>query len=395
MLNVDDIKLIIRENSVLNDINSDIFGEVFTPEFLIQNMVDIIPDHIYKDPDTKILDNSVGKGNYTIFLIEKLLRWHSYEHIISNMLYFCDIQESSYLFMKEIFGDKINYHLGSFIESDFDSMMKTWNVNLFTLTIGNPPYNARKENKTNGNIIYDEFVIKSFDISDNICFVHPGLWRKPLDKNSNIKDIFSLFKESNLKYLNINSAKEGKKIFNRLTNFDWYYLEKNTIYNKTIINDIDGNEVEIDISDYKFLPNKNFELVKSHTGNNDLEVIFNSKYHAVRDYVSKDRSDIYKYPLIHSTPKNEIKYRYSSINNKGHFNIPKIIIGETSYVNYVIDELGEYGMTQGAMGIVFKNNEQKQRIINFLNSDVFSKILDSCMWSSYRIDANLIKLINF
>ena len=235
--------------------------------------------------------------------------------------------------------------------------------------------------------------MKSINMSDKICFVHPSIWRKPYSKKSKVKDLLTEFKKYNLAYLNINSLEDGKKIFNAGTRFDYYYLDKKTEYINTIVVDDKGVISNIDIREYDFIPNHNILNVKKYFSNDNYEVIFNSMYHSVRDYVSDIKDDVYYYPLIHSTPKSGIVYKYSSINNKGHFGIPKVIIGESGVFNLVIDLEGKYGMTQGSIGIVVENLEEANRLSIFLLSNDFKELLKSCSWSNFRIDAGLIKML--
>ena len=46
----------------------------------------------------------------------------------------------------------------------------------FDVVIGNPPYNNIRGTKTNGNLLWDKFVIKSLNditkIGGYLCFVH-------------------------------------------------------------------------------------------------------------------------------------------------------------------------------------------------------------------------------
>lgn len=390
-----DIKKII-ENKLLESNVSERkeFGEVFTPFSLIDDMLDKIPDDVWKDKTLKWLDPCVGIGNFTVCIIERLMKFldiqneeERYNHIVNNMLYVCDIQETSIKFVKDNFGIK-NIYNGSFLDTIcFENI-------IFDIVVANPPYNGATEtNKTNGNMIWDEFVVKSFNISERLLFVHPSIWRKPLTKNSKVKDLLSLFKTRNLKYLNINSLDEGKKIFNAGTRFDYYYLD-NSIYEKTLVNDEKCNEYLINIKYMDFIPNFDIIEVYEHL-KADNNIIFNSSYHGVNKYISDVKNEEFCFPLIHSTPKKGIVYKYSNRNDKGHFGIPKIIIGESGVDNLVIDIDGIYGMTQGAMGIVIKNIEEGETISKFLKSEKFKSIIKSCMFSNFRIDSNVIKKINF
>jgi hypothetical protein len=85
---------------------------------------------------------------------------------------------------------------------------------------------------------------------------------------------------------------------------------------------------------------------------------------------------------------------YSKVNNKGHFNIKKVIIGETGMDNAINDYNGIYGMTQDSFAIIISSKEEGENIINFIKSHKFKELIKkSCSWSNFRIDYRLF--INF
>jgi len=112
-------------------------------------------------------------------------------------------------------------------------------------------------------------------------------------------------------------------------------------------------------------------------------------YETRKKHVRKTKSDEYKYPLIHSTPKKGIRYMYSSINTKGLFGIPKVIFGDTGIYNSIIDMDGKYGMTHHSMAIKIDNEEEGKDIKNAIESEKFKDVLKACSWSTYRIDWRL------
>ena len=50
------------------------YGEVFTNQSLIEELVHQIPDKIWKNPDSKWLDPAAGTGNFMLFVYNKLLK---------------------------------------------------------------------------------------------------------------------------------------------------------------------------------------------------------------------------------------------------------------------------------------------------------------------------------
>jgi hypothetical protein len=82
---------------------------------------------------------------------------------------------------------------------------------------------------------------------------------------------------------------------------------------------------------------------------------------------------------------------FSKENNRGHFGVSKIIIGESGINTPVIDMNGDYGMTHGAFAIQIQDNEEGNNIRIALQSIQFNEIIKSSMFSSFRIDWNLFK----
>ena len=180
------------------------FGEVMTPQELVIEMLEKLPKHLWLNPHLKWLDPCNGVGIFPVIVVSMLMKgleqWEPdeelrYKHIMENMIYVCDLQPKNMFLFLCAFDPKDKYELnvytGSFLEDGFNEHMKNvWGLEKFDVIVGNPPYNNERGDKPNGNILWDKFVIKSYNISDKLCFVHPSLWRKPLNKHSNVKNIF-------------------------------------------------------------------------------------------------------------------------------------------------------------------------------------------------------------
>ena len=62
-------------------------GEVFTPEAVVQKLLNQIPEEKYMNPESTFLDNSAGNGNFLVALKERLCQYHPEEHVLDNMIY--------------------------------------------------------------------------------------------------------------------------------------------------------------------------------------------------------------------------------------------------------------------------------------------------------------------
>jgi hypothetical protein len=79
-------------------------GEVFTPIELCIEMVNEIPLDVIQNPQSKFLDNSAGNGNFMIALLNKLIEYHSREHVLNHMLYAVELMEDNHKEMCERLG---------------------------------------------------------------------------------------------------------------------------------------------------------------------------------------------------------------------------------------------------------------------------------------------------
>ena len=79
-----------------SDERIDITGEVFTPIELCEQMIDEIPEEQLKNPNSKFIDPAAGNGNFLIALKTKLLKYHTEDHILNEMLYAVELMEDNH-----------------------------------------------------------------------------------------------------------------------------------------------------------------------------------------------------------------------------------------------------------------------------------------------------------
>jgi hypothetical protein len=381
-------------------------AEVSTPHKLRQEMLDKMPDKFWISKQ-KVFEPCSGKGGFLIDIVDRFMEGlkdkyknekKRYKIIVEKCLYFSDINPTNIFVCKMLLDPndeyKLNYNEGNTLELDIEDK---WCLDGFDAVIGNPPYNSSGNTGT-GNTVWQHFVKQSLEnwlLKDGyLLYVHPPSWRKPCYNKSQLNGLFQLMTHNNImKFLSIHNISDGKKTFNCGTKYDWYLIKhKKNKKEKTLISDENNVNYEIILNTIDWLPNSNIDnILKIISSNFDdnIQVLMNSSYHATRKYVKNQKDEVFKYPLIHSTPAKGIRYKYSSTNDKGHFGISKVIFGEAGINHVVIDIDGSYGMTQGAMAILINNKEDGKNIKKAVMSDKFKKILNSCMWGNFRIDWKL------
>jgi hypothetical protein len=392
-------------------------GEVFTPMELVNEMLDKLDAYyniangysIFSNKNLKWLDPTCGMGNFPIAVYLRLLEGLKEaipdinarkKHILEEMLYMAELNKKNVLVCKQIFDInniyKLNIYQGDSLQVNFNEVFR---VDKFDVIMGNPPYNA-SGTKATGNTIWQKFVNNSIDLlkaNGYVCLVHPNGWRKPNTEKGKFYGLFNkMTKENTILYLEIHNSKDGMKQFNCGTRYDWYVLQKKKNENtKTKIVDENNIVNEINLTKYNWLANCELELIDKLIANpnEDKCIILQSMsaYEARKKWISKTESDIFKYPVVHSTPQEGHRFVWSSKNDNGFYGIQKVIFGDSGIYNPIIDVEGKYAMTQHSMAIKIDNIDEGKKIVSIITSPQFTKVLKACLWSSFAIEWGMFK----
>ena len=94
--------------------------EVFTPPFLIEEMLDKLPKTVWKDPTKTWLDPCAGLGNFSVLILKRLMKglktWQPDEelrkkHILENMLYHVEMNPESIEKLQIVLNPEGRYNL--------------------------------------------------------------------------------------------------------------------------------------------------------------------------------------------------------------------------------------------------------------------------------------------
>jgi hypothetical protein len=188
----------IAKYEKVSKLESKLFGEVFTPRQLIDEMLDTLPKSTWSNPDIKWLDPAVGIGNFPAAILDRLMvglesiitnEDDRRKHILEEMLYMCDISSKNLFLLYMLFDKnnefKLNVYRGSFLTEDFDKHMKeVWVLDGFDVVVGNPPYQETHEDgrSTRSSVrLWAKFILNIFDkniLKNNgyLTFVTPSGW---------------------------------------------------------------------------------------------------------------------------------------------------------------------------------------------------------------------------
>jgi hypothetical protein len=404
---------IITDYLPVKKTEKDKFGEVFTPPKLINEMFDQLPSSVWSNPNLKWLDPANGIGNFPMIAFERLNKGLTKkipddkkrkEHIIKNMLYMVELNEKNVAVAKKVFGKDANIYCGSFLE---DGWKKKFEIDKFDIIIGNPPFNAEQQHdgkKGGGDSLWPDFVKDSLDLlvkNGFLLFVHPAAWRKPESKSSRTYGLFKLMSQDNtMVFLEIHDAKDGKRVFDAGTRYDFYLIQKKPNNNtETKVIGQDGRTYNVNMNTISFLPNfdiSNVLKLFTKEPNNSENVIFSStQYETRRNWTKEHETAYFRYPLVNSTALNAKTPIYYTNTKEPEvknfipmFGIPKVIYGD-SRGNPIDDYKGIYGMTQHAFGLKVKSPKESNVIMKAMKTDTFQDILDSLSYSNFQVDWRL------
>lgn len=105
--------------------------EVFTPPFLIDEMLDKLPKKVWSDPTKTWLDPCAGLGNFSVLILKRLMvglkKWQPNpelrkKHILENMLFHVEMNPKSIEKLQRVLNPegkyKLNIKCGDFLSID-------------------------------------------------------------------------------------------------------------------------------------------------------------------------------------------------------------------------------------------------------------------------------------
>jgi hypothetical protein len=359
-----------------------------TPLTCVEDMVNKICDEFWERKDIKILDPCCGCGNFAIDIYFKLIRFHTKDFILSNILYFNDINKKRLDILRKVFNfDDLNIFEEDFL--NFESDIK------FDLIVANPPYarfleNGKRTSK-NHNMI-GSFINKSFEFLNEkgyVLFITPDNWMSFADRNTLISKLTKL----QIHYINIHTS---KKYFKKVgSSFVWYIIQNTPSYKDIEIDGIWKNVLYksfVESQERRYIPlyyNKNIQSILSKTidaKNLKFKIETSSYLHKYtkKQFISNQKDEFHKFKLIH-TPKQVV---WSSIPHKFQDGF-KVFISTTSYYSTFVDNCG---MTQSIVFIRSESEEEANKINLVLNHPMYKFINNICRYGNFN---NIRILQNF
>lgn len=372
-------------------------GEVFTPMPIVERLLDRLPSDIWKNPCLKWLDPASGIGNFPIAVYYRLMEGLSStmpdmagrkRHILENMIYACEIDRANCEVYKSICGAEylLNLVHGDFLAQDFRNMN-------FDVVTGNPPYHCPSPTgRSNGQVLYPKFVKKSLELLKTegfLCMITPPGWRKPVGKRSPYASMFQILTgDCQMKFLEVHDAQDGLRYLKAGTRYDLYVCQKTPCKTETVIVDINGAPWALDLRQWPWFPNTDFDFVRSLISDFAIESKVLKGLHLKN--TSELETHEFSHAVIMGIDTRGAKVRFSS--ETRHMGAPKVILGDSG-TGFLQDVGGCYSLGNHAFGLPIKSHGDSELLINFLKSPIFRQLRNACSWSTFRLDWGLFTFL--
>ena len=267
----------------------------------------------------------------------------------------------------------------------------------FDGVISNPPYSINSH-KT-GKSTYGDFAETAYELLKNDGYgimVHPPGLRKPTNKRH------YLMRDVQVEKLSIHSSKEGLKVFNAATPYDWYSYCKKERTGPTQVRFQDTQDwVNVDFRDYPFVPNHSLNLLEKYLNTDASIPRLNPIIGRAPRFKDKKNSNKFDptvyfdgcYVNVNKTTLNgEPEFVYDK-KPQSYYQQKKVIFKEGGNFYPYYDD-GQYGVSDNCMYIVVNSKEEGNVIVEYLNSEEANQYRDACQLSGgFRTVCDMLKVI--
>jgi hypothetical protein len=378
-------------------------GEVFTPPSLINDMLNklesVVPD-IWSNGRRRFLDPAAGIGNFPALIYARLMVGLADEfvdavarkkHILTNMLFMCEINPENVNVCASLFSGCPHIHLGDFLA--FDPSV-AWSIAQFDIIVGNPPYNApRTVARAHGQSIYPRFIERCAPLlvlGGYQVMVHPGMWRKPGNR------LHDLMFGRHIHYLEIHTDTEGRLLFGASTRYEWYILQNTSDNNQllSVIRFDDNPCMSVNICNLPFLPNHGLSIIEKVRAKTHIVGAMNVYHGSASALCMDDPTLHYRFPYVNSTSiSNGILVKYSACEHPTQL-MKKVIFTNNRYIVPYYDP-GYFGATQQGLYQLVTSRNEGINLCRFLQSRIMQYIVGACKWSMFRTEYEMFAYVPF
>lgn len=380
--------------------NKELYGEIFTPISLIDQMCHLLPEHVWTDPSLTWLDPGCGPGLFSIQIYLRLFRSKgclNAKHIINNMLHMVELNPKHIPLVYDIFKTPNLY------EGDYLS----WNPDKqFDIIIGNPPFNHRGLIKTptsklekgkDGKAVWRDFIRKSLRLLTSggyLCFIVPSIWMKP--DREGIYDLLTSYKIHKIHCFNntqTNKLFRGEaqtptcffllqKIPTDHTTLLWdTCLEKYIPYSLQLPIPVFGSGI---IAKFlkKLTPSSRFHIIKTSMPSTKI---------TLKDDASLPYKNIHTCRLNGITPT--LIYTYSDLPCP-HYGKNKLVMAHGMYGFPYLDISGEYGISNRDKYVIVREKEEDlKKLAAFFSTKTALYLFEATRYRMKYLEKYIFELI--
>lgn len=397
--------------------NKQNFGEVHTPYSFIERMFELFPEDIFDDPERKWLDPGAGKGYFSLYLYDKLMKSleksfpnheKRREHILSNMIWMIEINPIHIETIEKAFGTKkLNLISNDFLTIENNELPD------FDIVIGNPPFNSgglkkvptnsEKSKKMDGKTIWSQFIKKSVSLlSSNglLLFVVPSIWMKE-DKEG----MYFYMNQYKIHKLHCLTNTEMNQIFrgHAQTPSCYFLLEKKSTEKKVLLYDKDVNSyVDYPLRSENIIPVACAHVVKKMMPYVDkygsLAFVKKTNLPGKQIRLSTQKSKDYSYPNIKTCVlkdkiQPELVMEYSNKPCVFHGE-KKLVLAHGMYGFPYIDRKGDFGISNRDKYVFLSDNLEELEILHrFLSSPLVFYLWDSTRYRMKYLEKYVFSLL--
>lgn len=378
---MDIVQELEKRKKLLRILHSPSNSEVYTPPELVEQMLDKLPEDVWRNPDLTWVDPCAKSGVFILEVIIRLMKnlpikdeTFRYNHIINNMVRaYVNEERNKWVVSKMIYGDTKKVNRVGILEIN---KLKEENMPKFDVVVGNPPYQLGKD-----KLFYMKFIKLAYEISNKyVLFITPAAIF-----TTNVK--FYEDKKNKFEYINLDPKTHEYFKVGLGTLFSYYVIDKNKNDFEVTVN-FGDNEQQLNLKKLKYniLDKRNYDLIfdsimskyylkgikKRFKGKGDLINKIEDAGHIFKKEKTKD----FQYPAYLSS-KHDRKNVFSRKPGEG-YGISKLVVTDIMEPNRA-ERFSEFNKDKsvGRYSNYFKVNNEKEakNIQNFFNSDLY-KFLD-------------------
>lgn len=361
-------------------------GEVFTPTKLVYEMLEKIPNEVWKNPKSTFLDPCMGKGTFLIEIVRRLTYIYGYtETDAKSRVYGYDIRVKYINYLKR--RGFVNVRHKDFLKEDIKMQ--------FDVIVGNPPY--QEPGATGDNKLYLRFISKSMVLTKEngfLCFVTPKKGIENILSPSKNRNYFPNKKK--ICYLALDTP---AKYFKVGSSFCYFLIENNQNYNfetKVEFQSTNGEIQYVNLNLYNFkklpkqLDQKTLNILNKtvFTGERtfDFKTMLrpnNKNYFRIRKKqlqkgtVKKTLQDDFSYKIMDTLKlKGNTEY-YLNYPLDAHSKMKVLISKGGSVPCPFFDENGEYSASDNILYLEVNNSADGINLVNFINSKLLSFLMNT------------------